>query len=176
MEVKTGRRAIYIPSGEISGLYRLLSLRGEERNFSRLIDTAVDRYLITIAHSLPPFRDAEWCLVFDALQGVHVSDEGGLMPIGEDIIEAMEDEQLDAKWGVDGETLKGRLVGLTYAEKQAIGEMVEAFRIVHRQGGHDSYTTIIAEIKSHFRGDTSTEWRAERRSVRRSVRMSPDAL
>ena len=172
MDVKTGRRAIYIPNGDLSGLYRLLAIRGEESNFSQLIDTAVNRYLITIDNSLPGLTDAEWCVVFDALQATYVSEEMGVLTIGEEVIEAIEEDGLDAKWGVDGDGLKWKLTGLTYAEQQAIGEMVEAFRIFRQRGGHDSYSAVIADIKRHFRPETSGESRPERRSMR----MSPDAL
>ena len=172
MDVKTGRRAIYIPNTDLSGLYRLLALRGEEQNFSSLIDTAVDRYLITITNSLPDFTDAEWCTIFDALQATYVSDEACLLAIGEEVIEAIDEDLLDAKWGVDGDRLKGELTGLTYAEQQAIGEMVEAFRTSQKRGGHDSYSAAIADIKRLFSPETSGESQTERRSMR----MSPDAL
>ena len=88
------------------------------------------------------------------------------------MIEGMEEDGLDSKWGVDGDRLKGRLTGLTYAEKQAIGEMVESFRSFQHRGGHDSYSAVIADIKRHFRPETS----GERRPEWRSMRMSPDAL
>ena len=172
MDVKTGRRAIYIPNGDLSGLYRLLALRGEEHNFSQMIDTAVDRYLITIANSLPNFADAEWCLIFDALKATYVSHEISLLAIGDEVLEAIEYEGLDTKWEVDGDRLKEKLTGLTYAEQQAMGEMVETFRIFRQMGGHDSYSAVIADIKTHFRPETSGESRPERRSMR----MSPDAL
>jgi hypothetical protein len=172
MDVKTGRRAIYIPNSDISGLYRLLALRGEEQNFSNLIDAAVDRYLITINNSLPDFTDAEWCTIFDALQATYVSGEAYLLAIGEEVIEAIEYDGLDTKWEVDGDGLKARLSHLTYAEQQAIGEMVEAFRLTMKKGGLGSYSAAIADIKRLFRPETSGESRPERRSMR----MSPDAL
>ena len=172
MEVKSGRRAVYIPNDGESGLYRLLAIRGEEHNFSQVIDSAVDRYLITIAYSLPDFTDAEWCTIFDALKATYISDEPYVLAIGEEVIEGIEAEGLDAKWGVVGDQLKGRLRALTYAEKQAIAEMVESFKRFQRRGGDGSYSAIISDIKTHFRPETFGESRPERRSMR----MSPDSL
>ena len=137
-----------------------------------MIDNVVDRYLVTIDNSLPGFTDAEWCTIFDALQATYVSGEAYLLAIGEEVIEAIEEDGLDTKWGVDGDGLKGKLSGLTYAEQQAIGEMVEAFRIFQQRGGHDSYSAVIADIKRWFRPETSGEGQTKRRSMR----MSPDAL
>ena len=172
MEVKSGRRAVYIPNDGESGLYRLLAIRGEDRNFSQVIDNAVDRYLTTIAHSLPGFTDAEWCTIFDALKSTFLSDESMVLAIGEEVIEVIEEEELDAKWGVVGDQLKARLSALTYAESQAIAEMVETFKRFQRRGGHYTYSGVISEIKTYFRLETSGESRPERRSMR----MSPDAL
>ena len=45
-------------------------------------------------------------------------------------------------------------------------------RIFRREGTYESYSAIIADIKSHFRPETSGEGQTERRSMR----MSPDAL
>ena len=171
MEVKTGRRTIYIPTGDLSGLYRLLAMRGESQ-MSGTIDTAVGRYLTTIANSLPVFSDAEWCLAFEALMSTWVSDETSVLAIGQDVVEAIEYDQLDEKWGVDADAFGVKLRGLTYAELQAVAEMVELFPIFRQTGTYDNYSAIIADMKRHFRPERSEG----RRDERQSTRMFPEKL
>ena len=151
MVVQTGRRTIYVPKGSLSGLFRLLNSRGDE-NISSTLDTAIGRYLTVIQHSMPTFSDAEWCVIFDSLQSTYVSDETIVLAIDQEIAEGIEYEGLDEKWQIDGRDFVGRLAELTYAERQAIAEVVELFRMIKR---HESYSDTIAKLIDQFSMDPS---------------------
>jgi hypothetical protein len=167
MEFQTGRRTIYVPKDDSFGIYRLLDMRGDE-NLTRTLETAVQRYLSVIEHSLPGFTDAEWCCVFDGLLGVWISDDSSVFAIGEEVAEAIDMDRLDSKWGVDGKEMKSRLAELSYAEKQALVEMTEIFRGSQKEG-LSAYSEAIFNVKQKF-GATSSP------TTRAPSRMSPDLL
>lgn len=146
MAIKTGGRTIYVPKGSSSALHRLLDTRGDE-NISHTLETAVDRYLTVIGHSMPAFSDSEWCLVLDALLSSWISDEVSVLVIHETVAEAIDADGLDVKWGVDGHAFKERLSCLTYAERQAIAEIMELFRMVRSR---ESYSAIIPKLIDQF--------------------------
>ena len=168
MEIRTGRKSIYVPASQESGMYRLLSMRGDSE-ISRTLDTAVGRYLNMIGRSMPDLSTAEWCMVLDSHMGIGVSDWMDVMLVGETALEGMDMERLDQKWGVDDQRMREVMTSLTYAEKQAICEVIEAFR-ADENGG--SYTEIISRVLQQFRPDSPEPEPRERPRTR----MSPDRL
>lgn len=151
MEIKTGRRTIYIPKGEGSALFRILTTRGDE-NLSGTLDAVVDRYLHVLGNSMPNFTDAEWCLIFDATLSTRVSDTIYVPIIDEMIKEVItpgdeEYQGLEKKWEVEVSDFRKKLGDLTYAEKQTTVEMIELFRMVKN---HRSYSDTIALLKEQF--------------------------
>ena len=169
-QIRTGRKSIYVPDSQISALYRLLSMRGDSE-VSRTLDTAIERYLAVIWNSLPDFSTAEWCMVLDSQLGVWVSDEPGVLLVGETTLETMDVDGLDKKWGVQAGRMREIMADLTYAEKQAICEFIEIFRMVSRADGTGgSYDDMISRVLTMFRPYPSE-------TVGRSPqRMSPDRL
>ena len=166
MAIRTGRRSLYIGTDPSNPMHRLLSLRGDHE-LSATLDLAVGRYLSVIALSMPQFTVPQWCLVFDALTGVETGGEANVIMLGDRIVSTMASEGLDEKWGVDGAELIAALNILTYAERQAVAELVELFRA---DDSGDSYTDIIARLTGAFPADP-----VQRRDDRRT-RMSPANL
>lgn len=163
--VRTGRRSVYVPRDPENGLNRLFTMKGDESP-SETIDTAVERYLTVIGHSMPRLTHAEWCLVFDALLAVWSADELSIQLIGKTVVEGMRDYELDQKWGVDGNHMIDVMCNLSYAEQQAICEMTELFR--KDRGGGD-YAVVIDRLLGHF------EPLAQRNDYQ-PTRMTPDRL
>lgn len=171
--VRTGRRVIYVPKDSASALFRILGLRDDE-NISGTLEDAIDRYLAVIGHSVPEFNIEEWCLIFDALLGVNVSDEVSVFVIGEEVAEAIDVDNLDKKWGVDGDKLRLRLGGLTYAEKQAIAEVMDSFWRLQKTNKGENYSDIVARTLKTF--STRVGSTSQMQSGRVSRRMSPNFL
>ena len=168
MTIRTGRRSVYIPTNADSALHRLLSMHGDDE-ISATLEHAAGRYLTTIGQSLPDFSVAEWCMVFDSLMGAWVSDEASVVVLGETILEGMDVDELDQKWNVDGGRMREVLTSLSYAEQQAVAEMVEVFRKDNESRG-GTYTDKISRLLALFRGyETEVADGGQRR-------MSPDCL
>ena len=166
MDVKTGRRTIYITQFEDSGLYRLLKMRGDDK-ISHTLETAVDRYLTVIHHSMPEFSVAEWCLIFDALNSTWISEEFSILAVCDEISEAMDLDQLDLKWQVDGARMKQRLAKFSIAEKHAVVEVTQLFFYDHADG---NYTSTVSRILDYFRSTLPAM------SGARTRRLNPDRI
>ena len=166
MTIRTGRRSVYIPTNSASALHRLLSMHGDDE-ISATLERAADRYLNVIGHSLPDFSVAEWCMMFDCLMGTWVSDETMVMVLGDEILKGMELDELDLKWDVDGGRMREVLPTLSYAEQQAVAEMVELFRKEPRGG---TYTETVNRLLTLLRGCES------KAADGGQQRMSPDCL
>lgn len=168
MKIRTGRRSLYVPTNSESALHRLLSMYGDDQ-ISAALERGAARYLTVIAHSLPDLSVAEWCMVFDSLMGTWVSDEMSVTVLGETILEGMDMDELDQKWDVDGGRMRKVLTALTYAERQAVAEMVELFRqgIGSRRG---TYADEISRLLALFRGNESAAADGSQQ------RMTPDCL
>lgn len=108
-------------------------------------------------------------MVLDSHMGIGVSDWMDVMLVGETALEGMDMDRLDQKWGVNDQRMREVMTTLTYAEKQAICEVIEAFR-ADENGG--SYTEIISRVLQQFRPDSPEPEPRERPRTR----MSPDRL
>ena len=169
-KIRTGRKSIYVPDSQESAMYRLLSMRGDSE-VSRTLDTAIDRYLAVIGHSLPDLSSAEWCMVLDSQLGVWLSDEPGVLLVGETTLETMDEDELDKKWGVDAGRMREIMSNLTYAEQQAVCEFIEVFRKVIRDDDTGaSYDGMISRVLTMFRPYASDPME------RLPHRLSPDRL
>ena len=168
MTIRTGRRSVYVPTNSISALHRLLSIHGDDQ-ISATLERAAERYLRVIEHSLPDLSVAEWCMVFDSLMGIWVSDEASVTVMGEAVLERMDMDELDRKWDVDGGRMRQLLTALSYAERQAVAEMVELFR---KEGRNidGTYTDKISRLLALLRGCESPVADGGQQ------RMSPDCL
>ena len=166
MAVKTGRRTIYVPQFPDSALYRLLSMWGDDK-ISHTLETAVDRYLTVIEHSLPEFSVAEWCVIFDALNSVWLSDELSILCVCDEVVEAIGFDALDVKWKVDGDGLKKKLAGFGVAEKHAVVEVTQLFYHDHSDG---DYSAVVSRILGLFRSELPAA------AGPRSRRLDPDRL
>lgn len=165
-EIRAGRKSIYVPDSRHSALYRLLSMRGDDA-VSHTLETAIERYLMVIGHSLPNLSPEEWCLVLDSQLGVFLDDETGVQLVGETTVESMEIDSLDQKWGVDAGRMREIMADLTYAEKQAVCEFIELFRA---DDTGESYTEIISRVQTLLCPYPSKD------IVQATQRMSPDRL
>ena len=82
--------------------------------------------------------------------GTWVSDEASVAVLGETILEGMNMDELDQKWDVDGGRMREILSALSYAERQAVAEMVELFRKENEPRG-GTYTDKISRLLALFR-------------------------
>ena len=165
-EIKAGRKSIYISQSKESGIYRLISMHGET-GLSQTLDTAISRYLNIIGHSMPDLSNEEWCMVLDSQLGVFVSEHWGVQAIGDTTLEAMKIDALDKKWGIDPQRMTEVMTTLTYAEKQSICELIEAYRADDSQ---DNYPEKIFRILLAFSRPEPGP------TARPSPRMSPNRL
>ena len=165
MDVKTGRRTIYIPQFPDSALYRLLTIWGDDK-ISHTLETAVDRYLTVIEYSLPKFSVAEWCVIFDALNSIWLSHETSILAVCDEVAEAIDLDGLDVKWKIDGDRFKARLATCDAAEKHAIVEVTQLFYHDHSDG---DYSAVVSRILGLFRSELPA-------AGPRSRRLNPDRI
>ena len=165
-EIQAGRKSIYISRTKQSGIYRLLSMHGET-GLSQTLNTAISRYLNLIGHCMPDLSTEEWCMILDSQLGLFVSEHWGVEVIGDTTLEAMRIDALDKKWGIDPQRMTEVMTTLTYAEKQCICELIEAYRADDSQ---DSYPEKISRILLAFSRPEPGP------TARPPLRMSPNRL
>jgi hypothetical protein len=91
------------------------------------------RYYALIREELrrlsPPLTQAEASLICDACNGTWMGDEysPGPMILWAEVADACRLNELDAKWGVDGDALVARLQRMTPGQLMAIADAVERF-------------------------------------------------
>lgn len=130
------KRSIYC--GE--PIERLLEYRSEEgsgfRSVSGLINACADRYLEIVRRSMPTLRVEEWALIFDAMNGVWMQDQagmiGGALSLG--IRDSISLDGMDRKHEVDGDALVTKLDALTYCQQVAVVDAAEQFWAVPNEG------------------------------------------
>ena len=106
-------------------------------------------------------------MVFDSLMGTLVDSEAMVIALGDGVLEGMEFDELDLKWGVDGGRMREVLTALSYAEQQAVAEMFELFR---KEPRGETYTDKINRFLTLLRGYES------KAADGGQQRMSPDCL
>ena len=91
-------------------------------------------------------------MVLDSQLGVWLSDEVGVLLVGETTLETMDEDELDKKWGVDAGRMRKIMSNLTYAEQQAVCEFIEVFRKFLRDDDTDaSYDEMVSKVLTMFR-------------------------
>ena len=122
---KPGQRATLSVS-EQTPLARMAALKGKA-NYGEVAEAIIERYSTVISRSIPDFSNQEWCLIFDALRPPWQADENSTSQLAAELSEAINADQLGAKWQVDAQRLKSRVDRLSFSSRQAIGEMTEIF-------------------------------------------------
>ena len=144
------RIAIYV--GE--ALLRFLDNHGSEeklgRSRSALINGMADRYQEVIRRSMPTLSANEWCLIWDALNGIWMGEPASLSVFSVPM-EAADHIKLngaDEKWEIDGPALVKRLADMGWPELLAIVDATERFWATdfpEETGRYDMVTSIVGQ-------------------------------
>lgn len=154
MPKKYARHTIYVHEEHEAPLRRLVHIKGEQ-NLSAALNSLTARYLDVIAQSIPKnLTDEEWCLVFDALKAPWTPDGQLVHDVVEEIGNAIDADGLELKWGIDGKSLLSKLRKLSYAQKQAVGELAETFWAMDLA---QDYSEVIKLVMAAFRPMQSTQ-------------------
>ena len=112
-------------------------------NVSGAINTAIERYLEIMRRHMPPFTCAEWCAIFDALNGTWLTDAWSPTYI---FAEVYDSPGLAQKWHIEQAALVHRLQTLSYAESVAVADAAERFWAANSPPGDDGWRGIVAQI------------------------------
>lgn len=108
--------------------------RGAASSTSALLNTMGDRYRQICQHCAPRLSPEAWGLLFDVLNGIWLAPaELAVLGIPHEVSDAIELNELDRKWGVDGARLLERLRQADYAELVAIADAAERFWARHEE-------------------------------------------
>lgn len=105
-----------------------LANNGGGRGLSHRLAQVSDRYLEALRRaraSWPPFSEAEWSLLRDAMNGTLHEPAAMIAALDQGIEDAIALDGLDAKWSVDGPALLAKLRGLDFMQEVALVEAVE---------------------------------------------------
>lgn len=107
----------------------LAALAGHEDRRSARLNTIAVRYLDIVRRDCPPFTEAEWSAICDALNGYWMGAGGdsGIRLAWAEILDADRLDGLGRKWGADAEALALRLRDATTGQQTAVAEVVERF-------------------------------------------------
>lgn len=113
-------------------------------SISAVAQRAVHRYLMTCANSLPVLRVAEWCAIFDALNGTWQLDTWSPRYVYAEVHDC---RGLGVKWGIDQAALVDTLMALDWGACMAIVDANEQFW-ARDDGAMDGdwYDTIAAIV------------------------------
>lgn len=118
------KQSVSLPSPVLAAL----KLR-DESNLSGAISRTVMRYLAVLAYERrelrPKFSPAECGLILDACNGVAFFDSFSVRLFPEGVRDAIEMEELDAKWQVDGPALLAKLDATTFSQRMAFVDAVQ---------------------------------------------------
>lgn len=125
------RKSIYIGDG----LKRALAGRPEDETMTTTINAIGDRYAEIVHRSMPRFTTAEWCCIFDALNGTLMLDRAEMLAITPvtKVGDHVKLNAADEKWGIDGSALVERLGQCTYCEAIAVVDAAERFWALDKQ-------------------------------------------
>ena len=108
-----------------------LACGNEDTGFNALpsIRCLQTRYLAVLAYERrelrPKFSPAECGLILDACNGVAFFDSFSVRLFPEGVRDAIEMEELDAKWQVDGPALLAKLDATTFSQRMAFVDAVQ---------------------------------------------------
>jgi hypothetical protein len=117
-----------------------LAHNGGGRGLSHRLAQVGDRYLEGLRRARagwPPFTEAEWSLLRDAMNGTVHEPAAMIAHIDQGIEDAIALDKLDAKWGVDGPALLAKLRALDFMQEVALVEQIESWW-AERSPGHGS--------------------------------------
>lgn len=120
---------------------------GGMRSASGVINAVADRYLAIIRRSTPTLSTGEWCLIFDALNGVWDQDNAALYvgALAHGIHDHIDLNQADKKWDVDRAALMQKLGAYSFCQLTAIVDAAERFWVAPDRPG-DNWRPSIAAI------------------------------
>ena len=95
----------------------------------------------------PNFTDREWGAIFDALRRPCTADPHLVAQMHKEVAYAIDTDQLDNKWGIDGKRLRNRLTRASYGERMAIAEMTMAF---YRRLDEGETNDVIGKLTALF--------------------------
>ena len=105
-----------------------LKLR-DENNLSGAISRAVMRYLSIMAYERrelrPQFNAQECGLILDACNGVAFFDSFSVRLFPDGVRDAIEMDELDKKWKVDGSALLAKLDAITFSQRMTLVDAVQ---------------------------------------------------
>lgn len=94
----------------------------------------LDRYYTLLQRAMPKFSEPEASLIVDALNGT-LSEPHTAHLLWAEIDDAIQLDQLDKKWGVDGPALVQRLRSLSPFEAMAVVDAAERFWLSPNEDG-----------------------------------------
>lgn len=133
-------------------LQRLVDERSDReggmRSASGVINAVADRYLEIVRRSLPVLSTGEWCLIFDALNGVWSQDHAALYvgALAHRIHDHIALSQADKKWQVDAPVLMQKLGTYSFCQLTAIVDAAERFWVNPTEIGDGWRPTILAIV------------------------------
>lgn len=133
-------------------LQRLVDERSDReggmRSASGVINAVADRYLEIIRRSTPVLSTGEWCLIFDALNGVWAQDHAALYvgALAHGIHDHIALSQADKKWQVDGPVLMQKLGTYSFCQLTAIVDAAERFWVSPAVIGGDWRPQVLAIV------------------------------
>lgn len=133
-------------------LQRLVDERSDReggmRSASGVINAVADRYLEIIRRSTPVLSTGEWCLIFDALNGVWAQDHASLYvgALAHGVHDHIHLNDADKKWEVDGGALLQKLGTYSFCQLTAIVDAAERFWVTDNLPGDGWRPTILAIV------------------------------
>lgn len=122
------RRSLYISEAMHAAVEaRTGPTEGPSRQWSGIVNRAVERYAETVRRSTLDLQVAEWLLVCDALNGHLAEPASAIATVWADVADAIQMDGLADKWHVDGPALVERLQALPYAGLVAVVDVAERF-------------------------------------------------
>lgn len=100
---------------------------GGGRGLSHRLAQIADRYSAIIADADSTLSDAEINLIRDVTNGWLAEPADQIAHLDMEVLDAININGADAKWGIDGPTLIGKIRGLSLAQKIRLVEDAEAW-------------------------------------------------
>ena len=138
---------VAVPRSPDSAFQRLMTLKPDSTP-SEIMRETTERYLDIVRQSLPDLDIYEWCCVIDALGAAWEADEPHASVFAEVVSAEIDERELDRKWELDGQALQDKILGLSFAQLMAVGEMTQAFWQTHPKEDYQGILTSIRERMS----------------------------
>jgi hypothetical protein len=122
-------------------------LEARDESLSTALTRTVLRYVAILAHERrelrPHFSASECALILDACNGTAFMDAMSVRLLPDGVEDAIQYEQLDAKWDVNGDALMAKLRSTTFAQRMALVDAIQRWWDAVQPGEPSEYGTLL---------------------------------